>query len=115
MRWPLISITILACCAQAPNDLGNPLSVPLNGVSSIFGNAAYDKRRGQVEVVVKSNYTAIQDDIRAGGGPMLAKALDVAGVPQRDRPARIIQLRSDMGLYAASPGALVTALMVYGS
>jgi hypothetical protein len=41
--------------------------------------------------------------------------MDAARIPERDRPARVIQLQSDMGLYAVNPGALVVALMVYGN
>jgi hypothetical protein len=40
--------------------------------------------------------------------------MDLAAIPARDRPARTIQLRADSGLYENAPGALVTALMVYG-
>lgn len=114
MRWPLIALPLIAACSQEANHLGNPLMLPVSGLSTVVGNAAYEKRRGQVEVIVKSNYEAIKDDIRAGEGPVLTKAMDAAGVPERDRPTRIIQLQSDMGLYQTSPGALVTALMVYG-
>ncbi|MEJ8560656.1 hypothetical protein QTO30_05025 [Yoonia sp. GPGPB17] len=114
MRWPLITVLFAAGCSQDANHLGNPLMLPVSGVSTVIGNAAYEKRRGEVELVVKSNYEAIKTDIRAGGGPILTKAMDAAGIPERDRPARIIQLQSDMGLYQTTPGALVTALMVYG-
>jgi len=40
--------------------------------------------------------------------------MDAANIPVEDRPARIFQMQSDLGLYNANPGALVTALMVYG-
>jgi hypothetical protein len=49
-----------------------------------------------------------------GGGPALTEAMNVAGTQVADRPARIIQLQSNMALYESTPGALVTALMVYG-
>ena len=113
MRWPLIAVTFLSACAQESNLPGNALA-PFAGVSSVIGSAAYEKRHGEVEVIVKSNYEAIKGDIRAGGGPVLTKAMDAAGIPERDRPARVIQLQSDMGLYNTTPGALVTALVVYG-
>lgn len=115
MRFPLIVLLFTAACSQEANHLGNPLLLPLNGISTGIGNAAYNKRRGAVEVIVKSNYDAIRDDIRAGGGPVLTKAMDAARIPQQDRPTRTIQLQSDMGLYANNPGALVVALMVYGN
>ncbi len=75
------------------------------------GDAA---RRGAVEVAVKSAFPGILDEIEAGAGPNLARAFDAAGVPAVDRPARVIQLRGDLGLYEANPGALVAALMLYG-
>ena len=114
MRWPLITLILTAACSQEANHLGNPLMLPVSGLGTVIGNAAYEKRRGQVELIVKSNYDDIKDDIRAGGGPVLTKAMNAAGIPERDRPARIIQMQSDMGLYETTPGALVTALMVYG-
>lgn len=114
MRLSLISLICLAACSQEANHLGNPLLLPISGLSTVVSNAAYNQRRGQVELIVKSNYAAIQDDIRAGGGPVLTEAMDTARIPEADRPARIIQLQSDMGLYANNPGALVVALMVYG-
>ena len=72
------------------------------------------QRRGAVEVAVKGAYPGIIEEIEAGGGPSLLRALDEAGVPPQDRPARLVQLRGDLGLYDANPGALVTALLLYG-
>lgn len=71
-------------------------------------------RRGAVEVAVKGAFPGILDEIEAGAGPNLARALDAAGVPAQERPARLIQLRGDLGLYEANPGALVAALLLYG-
>lgn len=115
MRLPLFALIALTACSNDANHLGNPLMLPVSGISTAFGNAAYAQRRGRVEVLVKSNYAAIMADIRSGGGPALSAAFDTAGVPIADRPARIIQLQSDIALYQASPGALVTALMVYSN
>ncbi len=115
MRATLIAFTLLAACSTEPNHLGNPLLLPVTGVTTGVQNAAYNKRRGQVELIVKSNFDAIRSDIRACGGPVLTKAMDAAQIPVRDRPARITQLQGDMGLYAGNPGALVVALMVYGN
>ena len=115
MRWPVIVVLLTAACSQDPNHIGNPLALPFSGASTFVGNAAYEQRRGQVEVIVKSDYEAIKNDIRASGGPSLTQAMDAANIPERDRPTRIIQLQSDFGLYSTSPGALITALMVYGN
>ena len=113
MRLPIIAVICLSACSQKANHIGNPLLLPVSGLSTAVGNAAYNQRRGRVELIVKSNYDAIKDDIRAGGGPILTEAMEAARIPETDRPARIIQLQSDMGLYANNPGALVVALMVY--
>jgi hypothetical protein len=72
------------------------------------------ERRGAVEVAVKSAYPGILDEIEAGSGPNLQAALDAARVPPGDWQARLIQLRGDLGLYEANPGALVAALLLYG-
>ena len=114
MRWLIFPIILTAACSQEANHLGNPLTLPVSGITTVIGNAAYEKRRAAVEVIVKSNYEAIKDDIGAGGGPPLTKAMDAAQIPERDRPTRIMQLRADIGLHSTSPRALVTALMVYG-
>ena len=71
-------------------------------------------RQGQVEILVKSNHPAIIQDIRNGGGPNLTEAMDTAGVPIGDRPARVLQMQGDIGLYETTPGALVLALTLYG-
>ena len=115
MRWPIIALSLLGACSNEANHLGNPLLLPFSGISTAFENARYDDRRGQVEIIVKSQFDAIKSDIRAGGGPVLTKAMETARIPVADRPARIIQLQSDFALYDAAPGALVTALMVYGN
>ncbi len=115
MRWPLITVLLISACSNAPNHIGNPLLLPINAITSAAENAVYSQRRGKVEVFVKSNFTAMIADIRAGSGPTLIQAMNVAGVPVNDRPARIIQLQSDIGLYETAPGALVTALMVYSA
>ena len=115
MRWPAIAICLLPACSNEANHLGNPLLLPISGISIAIDNAAYNQRRGEVELIVKSNFEEIKRDIRAGGGPVLTQAMDVARIPTSDRPTRILQLNADMGLYQTAPGPLVTALMVYGN
>jgi hypothetical protein len=114
MRWLLILTVLTSACSQDGGHLGNPLMLPASGASPLFGSTAYTQRRGAVEITVKSNFDAIITDIRAGRGPILSDAMDTAGIPPRDRPTRVIQLQSNIGLYQSNPDALVTALMVYG-
>jgi len=104
-------LPLLAGCTILPGlnifGTGGALASPAD-------NAAYQQRRGAVEIIVKSELSALLNDIAAGGGATLARAFDTAGVPMQDRLARIIQLEGDRALYEANPGALVTALMLYG-
>jgi len=114
-RSSLFSLIIVAGCTGEANHLGNPFMLPVNALTSATENAIYNRRRAQVELIVKSDFPAIIPDIQAGGGPILTEAFDTAGVPDQDRPTRIFQLQRDLGLYAGNPGALVTAIMVYSS
>lgn len=115
MRLTLTALMALAACSQEANHLGNPLLWPVNAISSTVQNGVYDDRRGQVEIQVKSAFPEILSDIENGGGPDLTHAMDLAGVPVSDRPARLLQLKADLPLYVTSPSALIVALMVYGS
>jgi len=114
MRITLPCLAFLAACSGEANHIGNPLLLPFTGLATLAENTVYNERRGRVEVLVKSNHPALIDQINAGSGPILTQAMDTARIPAPDRPARIIQLQSDLGLYQANPAALVTALMVYG-
>ena len=114
MRIPLFFLVVLAGCSNEANHLGNPFFLPISGLTTAASNAVYSERRGTVEVLVKSNHPALIDQINAGNGPILIQAMDAARIPQEDRETRIFQMQSDLGLYQANPGALVTALMVYG-
>lgn len=114
MRITLIFLVVLAGCSNEANHLGNPFFLPISGLTTAASNAVYSERRGTVEVLVKSNHPALIDQINAGNGPILTQAMDAARIPQEDRETRIFQMQSDLGLYQANPGALVTALMVYG-
>ena len=70
--------------------------------------------RAAVEVVVKSDFNTIIDEIGAGGGPVLTRAYDAARVPPGDRPARTLALNGSLGLYAGSPDTLIAALVAAG-
>ena len=115
LRFSPVFLTLLVACSTDANHLGNPLLWPVNAVQNGLSNAAYQQQRGTVELIVKSEFPAILADISASGGPVLTRAMAAAGILPQDRPTRIIQLQSDYGLYAANPGALVTALMVFGT
>lgn len=115
MRSSLILLILVAGCSGEANHLGNPLLLPVNALTSATENAIYNQRRGQVEIAVKSTFNDIIPEIRAGGGPNIVTAMHTAGIPIEEHPARLTQLRGDIGIYDNNPGALVTALMVYGS
>lgn len=109
---PLLLLLLAACASGESNGL--PVLFPGFEIGRAATDPAYAQRRGAVELFVKTNHVALLTEIAAGGGPALARAFDLAGVPAADRPARIIQLEGDRGLYEANPGALISALMVYG-
>ncbi len=100
--FPLV--LLMACTSEVADLRGLSLFPP-----------AGPTQRGAVELIVKSEFPVILQEIDAGGGPALSNAMDRAGVPAADRPARLLQLRSDLPLYTESPAALVTALLTYGS
>lgn len=115
MRSSLISLVLIAGCSGEPNHLGNIFTLPVNALTNAGENAIYTRRRGAVEVIVKSEFDQIITDIQSGGGPVLTSAFDAAGLPAAERATRAFQLNNDLGLYAGNPGALVTAIMVYSS
>lgn len=109
-RFAPFALLVLAACGPQ----GSPLFAPFDAVQNGINTAAYSQRRGTVELIVKSEFPALLNDISAGSGPALSRAMDAALIPAQDRPTRTLQLQGDLGLYSANPGALVTALMVYG-
>lgn len=110
---PLAAVLILSGCTGG----WSPSAVMMPGleIGPATQDPGYTARRGQTELAVKGAWPAILAEITAGGGPALTTAMDAAGVPAEDRPTRIIQLQQESAIYAANPGALVSALMVYGS
>jgi len=114
MRYTLLFLTLLSGCSTDTIQLGNLFTTPISGLTTTASSAIYDQRRGQVEVFVKTNHPALIDEINGGGGPTLTQAMDIARIPYEDRPARIIQLQSNLGLYEVNLGALITAFMVFG-
>ncbi|KPP91122.1 MAG: hypothetical protein HLUCCA08_14380 [Rhodobacteraceae bacterium HLUCCA08] len=104
----------LAGCTGQANHLGNPLLWPFRAAATGLDNAAYSDRRGQVEILVKQTHPALIEEIRQGGGPTLTRAQDLARVPPGARALHVVQLQSDRALHAASPDALVVAIMVAG-
>lgn len=110
---PALALSLAACTGGA-NHLGNPLLWPVTALGSTAEQAAYTARRGEVERHVKTHHPALLAEIANAGGPLLETAMELAGIPPTDRATRRIQLRADLGLHAASPEALIVALMVYG-
>lgn len=109
----LPALLLAVACTAGPRPPGGPLDWGARALG--IGPQGGGTARGAVEVIVKSEFPSILAEIEAGGGPVLTRALDAAGVPPQDRPARLLQLRADLPLYQANPGALVTALMLYGA
>ena len=108
MHRLLILLLPLCACTNGLNPLQSSLMTPAEA-------AAHAERRAQVEVFVKTNHPVIVNDILNGGGPVLTQAMQIAGIPGAEQPARALQLQSDAGLYQSAPGALVTTLMLYAN
>jgi len=107
-------VMLLAACTNGDPG-GMPVLFPGFEIGRAATDPAYAQRRGAVELHVKSHHQALLTEIANGGGPLLTRGFDLAGVPPGDRAARLIQMEGDRGLYEANPGALISALMVYGS
>ncbi|PYE86145.1 hypothetical protein [Pseudoroseicyclus aestuarii] len=111
-----IALPRLALCALLGAVALASACTPLPGLRGTLAGAAPEERarRGEVELAVKGRFPQVLEAIESGGGPALTAAFDAANVPQQDRPARILQLQGDYGLYAESPGSLVTSLLLWG-
>lgn len=112
MRIALPALILLTACTGEANHLGNPLLLPLGGLATATENAVYGARRGEVEVFVKTNHPALIADLRAGGGPTLTRAFDIARVPADVRPVHTLKMQGDLPLYQTNLEALVVAIMV---
>jgi len=55
-RSSLFSLIIVAGCTGEANHLGNPFMLPVNALTSATENAIYNRRRAQVELIVKSDF-----------------------------------------------------------
>ncbi|SFS11173.1 hypothetical protein [Yoonia litorea] len=104
-------VALSACTTQAPLQ-----NIAFFGGTAEGGTPAHQtaSNGGTLEVFVKTNHPTLVSQIAAGGGTELMAAMDLALIPESDRAARLIQLQSDLALYRAAPGALVTALRLYG-
>lgn len=109
----LFTALVVSACTGGADHLGNPLLLPGRAISNAISEGAYTQRRGAVEVFVKTNHPALIRDIQAGGGATLTQAMDIAQVPPQNRAGLILDLRSDLGLYAQNLDAMVVTLMVY--
>lgn len=105
-----LAFLALAACTGGANHLGNPLLLPITGITTSIDNAIYDGQRAPVEDYVSLNYDALVTDIEAGGGTTLTQAFDVASVPEADRADFIAAME---GYDLSQPDNLVVALMVW--
>jgi hypothetical protein len=112
----LLALTLTNCTENSANHVGNPLLLPMRGVSSAIGNGIYNKRRAQVKTYVQSHHADILMEITSLGGPHLEHAYDLARVIKANRPTLTQQLLDDRHIYfVKDTEPLVVALMVHGS
>ncbi|PIB24633.1 hypothetical protein BFP76_05480 [Amylibacter kogurei] len=116
MRWLLLYITLAGCVSNAPNHLGNPLTWPVQAITTGAQNGAYNHRRALVKKFVIDNHDTIQADVQNGGGDAINSAMDLTRVKTQNRAALITDLRDQQDLYfGTDPEPLVVALMVHGN
>lgn len=111
-RTALLLILGLSACTGEANHLGNPLTWPFQAAANGIQNASYAQTRGAVELYVKTHHPELVRDLRAGGGPALTEAFDIANVPHEVRASHTLQMQSNLDLYETDLGALVVAIMV---
>lgn len=109
----LFGLIVLAACGGAASHLPNPLLLPAQGLQTAIGNAAYNSRRGKLGAYVSAHHAPIMAQVRAGRGPQLDRALDLAGALPR-RAEAVAALQADAERYDHDAEALIVALMVHG-
>ncbi len=116
MRLLFLLPVALAGCDMG--HLGNPVLLPVSALITAVGNAGYDARRQKLSDHVSAHHPDILRDIRAGTGPALTTALDLAGIAPATRPDLLALLKKDFSLFQAdtpkSRENLVVTLMVHG-
>ncbi|GHA42477.1 hypothetical protein GCM10008927_03700 [Amylibacter ulvae] len=116
MRWLVLYLMLAGCASDAPNHLGNPLTWPVQAITTGAQNGAYNHRRALVKTFVIDNHNTIQTDVQNGGGDAINTAMDFARVKTQNRAALIKELRDQHDLYfGTDPEPLVVALMVHGN
>jgi hypothetical protein len=115
MKKFMALLFLAGCSTNAPNHIGNPLLLPVRGITTGIGNAVYNTRRNKVSRFVRANHNALKQDIVAGKGNMLTRAFAVARVPAKKHTELVAELQSRPDLYlTTNPEMLVITLMVYG-
>ena len=116
MKYHALCILLVGCADNAPNHLGNPLSWPVQAVTTGMQNASYNQRRNNVKLYVSQHFAEIHQDVQASGGSYLSQAATLASVPKHKEIQLFKELQSNTNLYFSSNiEPLVVALMVHGS
>ena len=110
---PVLLTLMLAACTNA-NHMGNPLTWPGQVLQTTLSNAAYDARRSKVAAFVTANQIAILTEAKAGSGPTLTAAYDLAKIPQTRRAELTRELATNPA-YQTSTEAVIIALMAHSA
>lgn len=109
---------ILGLAACDMGHLGNPILWPVTTVGNGSENARYGGRRKQVGRHIDAHYSEIMFEIKAGSGPALTTAADLARVPMQKRPELVQNLQRDIKKFTPNTPEnrelLVVWLMVHG-
>ncbi len=58
----VVCVVILPWSCTSANHIGNPLTLPIRGISAAFENASYDRRRGKVKAWIIENEATLRQE-----------------------------------------------------
>ncbi len=95
MRILILPLLLTAC---APNHVGNPLTLPVRGITNAVQNSTYDARRARVSTLIGTNRSAIQTEARSNTvGPALTMLFTTARIPAQNQAPTIHDLAEISG------------------
>ncbi|MBU2982407.1 hypothetical protein KO498_11365 [Lentibacter algarum] len=107
------ALLMLASCDAG--HLGNPLLLPVSGLTTGIENASYNTRRKKVSDYVLMHHAALMQEALASGGPHLTEAYALARVAPARHAVLTKRIATDQALYRQDAEALTVALMVHGT
>lgn len=80
MRLIILTL-LLAACSRQTSHIGNPVTLPVSGITTAISNAGYQARRNRVSAYLAANRVSIRSEARAKPGPAFAELARIARIP----------------------------------